>query len=705
MKTIEMAPENVKAVETPDAEKITAPAAENAPDDTSAANAPDDNGAENFTYTLERGENAPDAENFNLAVAGGDTVETAATYETAVEKLVEFNVTGAVYVGNNATALERCIAIFNQGDNIMKKGMALKIIAVGLIERGELYKERGYKTITDFAEKELRLAKQTTRRYLQVAENFFNLDAFAPDATIPELIDENGNFKKNRQFKAQSIFADSEGNDFTPTTLQAIAAIPAKVIQQLLDSGEISYDMTLKKINAAVAPYRKSAQNSPDDTSENETPDASEIDGAPAPDETPDAAPAKTESKTSKMAIETIERYKAMVDKLNAKIDALTIERAQLQAENDELRKIVDSYEKRIDELENENSELAAQLENKTPDAEIFDNVEVGNINPKMQEFYEKIIAAKKSAPDKNPDAFNPDDYPAEFAMETFDMEGNFASACYGGVDNIDCYIASVKVRIDEIKAGNMNVPYATAGVEKWEKVLAALEKRKSELTPDDTPDDNTPDAAPENPAPENPAPAPAPVDIIPTPAPANTENQLAAPDAPTLDNPDAAPVMLAPFTVTLVKGVKKQGIITSYREKSRKFKAISDAVTAVCETIFKTCETFFKLKKHFDLGDSIQIVDAAGKTLLTFKHNGAHCTYDTFTAPDVDAEIKNAAAQWLDTNGTAVENFVEHEKFCAEIDREINGVIFKTACNMFIDMLFNPNSGVNPSDILDMAC
>ena len=79
-----------------------------------------------------------ETETAEIETATGSDIETAeienvtgAETET-VEMAVEVEVAGGVYVNANATELDKYIAIYRQGDIIMKRGAALKMVALAL---------------------------------------------------------------------------------------------------------------------------------------------------------------------------------------------------------------------------------------------------------------------------------------------------------------------------------------------------------------------------------------------------------------------------------------------------------------------------------------------------------------------------------------------------------------------------------------------
>lgn len=373
---------------------------------------------ENVTFNLATdapAENDTDAENDNLATdVENDNfdVETVLSISAAA-------VTDAIYVSIDATALDKYIAIFKQGDMFMKKGMALKMIALALIDFFNLYTEKGYNNVYAFAEGELQLAKQTARRYLQTATQFYDIEKIATDVQLNELLDENGNFKKNPKFAALSIFADNNGNDFTPGALQAITAISVDDIKSLLASGELTYDMTVPEIRNAVSKYRKSAKKAAR---------AAKLATTDATDDT--SAILATDDTDAKISYipNTDAAKKPATDAGNDSLAKALALIAKLQAENDELRRVNESYENRIDELQAENEKLkttidtitveyedrldnlatdaendnlATDAENDTNDTdEILDMLEVGNINPAMKALYEKMKLAKIDATD-----------------------------------------------------------------------------------------------------------------------------------------------------------------------------------------------------------------------------------------------------------------------------------------------------------------
>ena len=391
--------------------------------------------AENVTFNL-----ATDAKNDNT---GAEKITDDTFDVETVLSISAATITDAIYVSIDATALDTYIAIFKQGDMFMKKGMALKMIALALIDYFNLYTDKGYNNVYAFAEGELKLAKQTARRYLQTATQFYDIQKIATDVQLKELLDENGNFKKNPKFTALSIFADSKGNDFTPAALQAITAISVDDIKSLLASGELTYDMTVPEIRNAVSKCRKSAKKAARAAKIANTDAAAENDNLTIDVENDNTAGVQAEKIATDAGNGT--------DALKKALALLQAENDALKAENDELHRMIDSisqgYENRIEELNGtidtvtaeyedkldvvtaENALLREQIysvdkyatdaftENPATDAEnynlantdaaIWDIVEVGNINPQMQALYEKMKLTKTdgtdAAADKSP--------------------------------------------------------------------------------------------------------------------------------------------------------------------------------------------------------------------------------------------------------------------------------------------------------------
>lgn len=307
---------------------------------------------------------------------GSDNNTETATIKIPVE--VEETIAGGAYVNVNATTLDKYIAIYRQGDIFMKRGMALKMVAVALIEQSELYYDKGYGSITEFAAKEFNLAEQTTRQYLQTAKKFYDIPALSEKFDVEDLVDENGNVKKSRQVAVASIFADtSTGKDFSANSLIAIRALKVDTIKELIDSGELNYEMTGAEIKQAVAPYRKRAgkkasgaetdNDTATDTGSENVNDVEIDNGSDTKD-------------TVAMALETIEQLQAKLAAAQAEIQALTAKNDALQTENERLIQRYNNREKQLqaeitkeflaaEKLKAENDILTA--ENKTLKASV----------------------------------------------------------------------------------------------------------------------------------------------------------------------------------------------------------------------------------------------------------------------------------------------------------------------------------------------
>ncbi len=370
--------------------------------------------AENFTGSDNDTDNGSDNDTDN----GSNNDTETATIEIPVE--VEETIAGGAYVNVNATTLDKYIAIYRQGDMFMKRGMALKMVAVALIEQSELYYDKGYTSITEFAAKEFNLAEQTTRQYLQTAKKFYNIPALSEKFDVEDLVDENGNVKKSRQVAVASIFADtSTGKDFSANSLIAIRALKVDTIKELIDKGELNYEMTGAEIKQAVAPYRKRAgkkASGAETDNDTATDTGSDIfDTIEVGNINPEmqaryekiknGSDNGTDTKNAMtMALETIEKLKAELAAANTKIETLA-------AENETLRTRVISAEKTetktkealaiaLDTLEKCKAKLAAaEKENDTLSNEnqrLIDNAAA------QAETIETLTAENKKLTDSN---------------------------------------------------------------------------------------------------------------------------------------------------------------------------------------------------------------------------------------------------------------------------------------------------------------
>lgn len=269
--------------------------------------------------------------------------------------IVENVVSGTT--NNNAKKLDTLIAVYNQGAVIMKAGMAIKMTALAIIDYSNLYSEKGYEGIIEFAEKELKLSAQTARRYLQTAKKFYDIETLAQNFNVNDLLDEEGNFKKIYNFKINSVLADNNGNDFTPTTLNDIAALPVDTVKELLAKNEISYEMTGTEIKTAVAPYRKQAKKAARQANK-----ISVTTNSTTQNETPTENVNETVSSTKK---ENDNSEFDEIAKLKAQIAALQAENQKLQNENGELKNKISIMEENnkssIETLQAANDTLQAE--------------------------------------------------------------------------------------------------------------------------------------------------------------------------------------------------------------------------------------------------------------------------------------------------------------------------------------------------------
>lgn len=394
------------------------------------------------TFTLSGGDSAQiegvSGNSDTVVVTGdSDTAESSGTTTelTPADIIPAFGVetlTGGVYVDVDATALDKYIAIFKQGGVFMKKGMALQMVALALIQKDALYAEKGYTSIIEFARVELNLSKQTTYRYLQTATKFYDVDALSAQFKIGDLVDDNGNFKHVYKFKALSIFADTEtGKDFSPAALNDIAALDVDDIRKLIATGALSYDMTGKEIKDAVKPYRKNAKRENRQNAK-VSGDSAQIDNGEISGTTTeitvgdnhsnhvnDTEMAPIENNTGAVEVSgeseiaqlraQLAKMQKINDALKSKVADLDLankllknENAQLRAENkdlsytvfalngvvkeaqaeiDELRRVNESQAKRVDELNAKTAELSATIDGITADYE-----------DRLNEFYEENV-------------------------------------------------------------------------------------------------------------------------------------------------------------------------------------------------------------------------------------------------------------------------------------------------------------------------
>lgn len=272
--------------------------------------------------------------------------------ETAIVEVQE-TITGGAYLNVDATPLETYIAIYRQGDMYMKRGMTLKMIAIALIDKSELYLDKGYDSVHTFAAAELNLAEQTSRLYLQTAKKFFNIPAIAEQFAAADLIDDKGNVKKIRGLVINSIFADTaSGKDFSAKTLQDIRALKVDTIKNLLETGKLNYDMTGREIREIIKPYRTRAKNENDNLGTDNT-GANEELVLGTNGETDTGA-----KKTTAMALDTIAKLQAELAKLKAANATLQAENDALTNENQQLLDNAAAQQDKIDALTAENAKL-----------------------------------------------------------------------------------------------------------------------------------------------------------------------------------------------------------------------------------------------------------------------------------------------------------------------------------------------------------
>lgn len=313
------------------------------------------------------------SDTFNLTNAtGSDTAETVDA-SVRVRTLIDTD-TDNVNTGDNETdtetataaviekvqnntSIDTYIAIFKAGDIMQKRGMAVKMVVLALIERGELYKAKGYTSTIELAEREFNLSAQTTRSYLQAAEKFYNVAKYAKTTAIEDLVDNEGNFKQIHTNSFTSIFADLEGNDFTPSALESMRSLSADTIATLLEDNVINYNMSARDIKKAIKPYR---QRKNDNTGENvkssdtETVTSSDtkiVTGSDNDNVNDEIAALKAE----------IARLTAENQQLQAEKETLQAENENLQTENSALKNSVNSYKGANTTYKNANATLKAE--------------------------------------------------------------------------------------------------------------------------------------------------------------------------------------------------------------------------------------------------------------------------------------------------------------------------------------------------------
>lgn len=275
-------------------------------------------------------DNATGSDNDTATVDDSDTSICTAT-------------TAAITETKNAISLETYIAIFKKGDIMQKRGMAVKMVVLALIERGALYTEKGYESTIELAEKEFHISAQTTRSYLQAAEKFYNVAKYAETVNLADYVDDSGNFKQVYTNDFTSIFADFEGNDFAPSVLETMRALPVETIETLLADNVINYNMSSRDIKKAIKPYRQRSAEKMVETATSTDNGAETVTGSDTDNgnDTENEIRVRTLNDT-----ETSTSTETATGSDTDIIATLKAEIARLQAENEELKLRVQSAER-----------------------------------------------------------------------------------------------------------------------------------------------------------------------------------------------------------------------------------------------------------------------------------------------------------------------------------------------------------------------
>ena len=163
------------------------------------------------------------------------------------------------YSKKEVEALERTTKRIKE--NLLQGKKAIYNIALQLakVEKNELYKAGGYKSVTEYAQKELELGKATVSNYIRVANRFLETN-------------NNGTFAGiSLNDTAKEIDSKSE---YPLTTLTELLVLDDEKVKQITDDGEIDSSMNQKQVRKVVAQYKpKKGKKQKEETATEDTED------------------------------------------------------------------------------------------------------------------------------------------------------------------------------------------------------------------------------------------------------------------------------------------------------------------------------------------------------------------------------------------------------------------------------------------------
>ena len=122
-----------------------------------------------------------------------------------------------------------------------KKAIYNIAIQLSKIEKNKLYLAGGFKSVTEYAEKELELKRATVNNYIRVANRFLETNG-------------NGTFSGiTLTDTAKEIDAKSE---YPITTLTELLVLDDAKVKQITDDGEVDSSMNQKQVRKVVAMYK-----------------------------------------------------------------------------------------------------------------------------------------------------------------------------------------------------------------------------------------------------------------------------------------------------------------------------------------------------------------------------------------------------------------------------------------------------------------
>lgn len=128
-------------------------------------------------------------------------------------------------------------------ENLLQGKKAIYNIAIQLskVDEKKLYLAGGYKSVTEYAEKELELKRATVNNYIRVANRFLETN-------------NNGTFARiTLNDTAKEVDAKSE---YPLTTLTELLVLDDEKVKQITDDGEIDSSMNQKHVRKVVAKYK-----------------------------------------------------------------------------------------------------------------------------------------------------------------------------------------------------------------------------------------------------------------------------------------------------------------------------------------------------------------------------------------------------------------------------------------------------------------